>query len=76
VLGPPGDPTGHEIRPCEYVTVPDATYPGQADYFALITLEDGDLEKLRETGRLWLRMCGQEVPWAIYAIGQEEGEGT
>lgn len=73
VLGPPGDPTDVDMRACEYVAVPDATYPGRDDYYALITLEPGDLELIQATGRLWLRMCGGEVPWAICGIAPTEG---
>lgn len=65
VIGEPGDPTRTDVRPCEYVVTESELYPGRPVVSALIELDDTDRDAIAAGARLWLRLDGGELPWAL-----------
>lgn len=64
VFGPPdGDPTG-DVRPAEALV---GFVEGIPKLCFLVQLEDGELERLAETGALWLTLStNQPPPFALH----------
>lgn len=65
VIGEQGDPTRDDVRPCEYIVVESALYPGRPCVTALIELDDADRAAIAHGARLTLTLDGGEVPWSI-----------
>lgn len=70
VFGPPdGDPTG-DVRPVEAVV---GIVDGAPRIAVLVQVEDGELERLQQTGAVWLTvMADHLVPFSLHVADAEE----
>lgn len=75
-----GAPRGHEtdVHPIEVLVEEDPPPGGVkglgAQYHVLLSLEDGDLERLVVDGHVWLTFWGAVVPFALTVPGKEEAD--
>lgn len=69
IAPPNGDLTSDECLPCDaLIDVPsdEGMFAGIPRYRMRIKLEEGELERLQETGHLWLSIWGGSlVPFAL-----------
>jgi len=72
VLMPPGGTLDSEVAPAEML-VDEVTVDGVSAprFLARFVLEDGDLEKLREGGTVWLSLYGMVVPFDINVLDKD-----
>lgn len=72
IVAPDGDPTNPEVAPVDVII--DMATTGQLDgavrFNVCWQLEEGDLEALRERGRLWVTIYGRQLP--VHSVSVEE----
>lgn len=76
VIGEPGDPTRDDIRPCEYIVLPSALYPGRPTITALVDLDDDERAAIAAGAKLWLTLDGGELPWSLAVAAASDEEGS